>query len=110
MQDTVGERRPSYQTVDQRASVDRPVPLKKQKSFRASVASFAASMGVLLGTLTGHDPIGKSQEVVQDAASTTQNIASSVGGEAANRLDKINREIDGKPLIDPTPINTPPKK
>ena len=64
MSGTVGERQPGYQTVDQRASADKPIPLKNQKSFRASVASLAASLGILWGTVAGHDPIGKTQQLM----------------------------------------------
>lgn len=99
MLDTVGEKRPGYKTVDQRTS--GPVPLRDQKSFRAAVASFAASLGVLWGTVTGHDPIGKTQEGIQDAASTTQNIATGVKNETVEGYDKAMRDVMGQPLEGP---------
>lgn len=105
MTDTIGERQPGYQTVDQRASADLPVPLKNQKSFRASVASFAASLGILWGTVTGHDPIGKTQEGIGDA----KNTAVDLGQGIKNDFDGMNNSIKYGSPIKPTqaPKSTP---
>ncbi len=103
MPDTIGERQPGYQTVDQKAAADKPVPLKNQKSFKASVAAFLTSFGILGGQLGGVDPVGTTFDTAQDTKNTVADISQAAGV----RLDRAVNDMDGKPLVSSTPKAEP---